>query len=229
MRKAIVTGHSRGIGAELARQLERDGWEVLGIARATGAAIDLGDLESLTGWLDSGELGRFLAGATSILLINNAGLLGPAAVTGQLDPRQAAHAVAVNVTAPLILTDAVLAARPTGATVRIAHISSGAGRRPVPGWSVYCATKAAIDMHAQTVAAEGHDGVRVASIAPGIVDTGMQGEIRASEGFPLREQFVGYERDGQLVPAAEAAAKVLAMIEAADFGHTVVADVRETG
>ena len=108
---------------------------------------------------------------------------------------------------------------------RIAHISSGAGRRPLPGWSVYCATKAAVDHHAVTVSSEGHDGVRIVAIRPGVVDTDMQGDIRASEGFPLRADFVAMKERGQLTSAADAARAVLAIVHADDFGGAPLASV----
>lgn len=226
MTKAIVTGDSRGLGAALAAQLSEAGAEVLGISRTSGAAVDLSDPGALTAWLDGGELAAFLDGASDIVLINNAGTVAPSEVVGQADPAAIVAAVNLNVTAPLLLTDAVLRLRPKGATVRVVHISSGAARRAYPGWAVYCATKAALDQHAQALAAENQDGVRVASIAPGIVDTDMQGDIRASDGFPLRDRFVAYKQEGSLVAPDDAARQVLAIVGSPGFGEEVIADVR---
>lgn len=224
-KKAIVTGHTRGLGAALAAQLRADGWDVLGIARSGGERVDLGDPAAVTAWIDGGVLAAHIADAGEILLINNAGSLGPSDVAGQQDPTAAVLAVNVNVTAPIILTNAVLRDRSDGVPTRVAHISSGAGRRSVPGWSVYCATKAAVDRHAATIAAEGHNGVRIAAIRPGIVDTDMQGEIRDSAGFPQRADFVALKEEGHLVSADDAARAVLAVIDAADFGDTPLASV----
>ncbi|MBK7820201.1 MAG: SDR family NAD(P)-dependent oxidoreductase [Tessaracoccus sp.] len=224
-KKAIVTGHTRGLGAALAAQLEADGWDVLGVARSGGERVDLGDPEALLAWLDGGTLRAHLADADEILLINNAGYLGPSNLVGDQDPAQAALAVNVNLTAPILLTNAVLRDRPAGTPTRVAHISSGVGRRPIPGWSVYGATKAAVDHHARTVSAEGHDGVRIVSIRPGVVDTEMQGEIRESAGFPLRADFVAMKEEGRLVSAADAARAVLAIVDADDFGAEPLASV----
>lgn len=224
-KKAIVTGHTRGLGAALAAQLEADGWDVLGVARSGGERVDLGDPAALTAWIDGGTLRAHLADADEILLIDNAGVLGPADVAGAQDPVAVALAVNVNVTAPILLTNAVLRDRPAGVPTRVAHISSGAGRRPLAGWSVYCATKAAVDHHAVTVAAEDHDGVRIVAIRPGVVDTDMQGDIRASEGFPLRADFVAMKERGQLTSAADAARAVLAIVHADDFGGAPLASV----
>ena len=224
-KKAIVTGHTRGLGAALAAQLEADGWDVLGVARSGGERVDLGDPAALTAWLAGGTLRDFLADADDIVLVNNAGLLGPATLAGEQDAEATIAAVNVNVTAPILLTNAVLRDRPDALPVRVAHISSGAGRRPLAGWSVYCATKAAVDHHAVTVAAEDHDGVRIVAIRPGVVDTDMQGDIRASEGFPLRADFVAMKERGQLTSAADAARAVLAIVHADDFGGAPLASV----
>lgn len=226
-RKAIVTGHSRGLGAALAGQLETARWQVLGVSRSAGATVDLSSVEALQAWLDGGELAAFLDDASEVLLINNAATVSPSEVVGAQSTREISTAVTLNVTAALVLTDAVLSRRSPGTPLRIVHISSGAGRHPYPGWSIYCATKAALDMHAQVLKAEGHQGVRIAAIAPGVVDTQMQATIRGSEGFPLRERFVELKQDGQLVPAEDAAARILALIERPDFGDQVIADVRD--
>ena len=220
--KAIVTGHSRGLGAALATELEARGWSVLGISRSTGEAVDLSDPTALAAWLGSNTLRDFLKGADEVLLINNAGLLGPVTVAGAQDAAAVTTAVNVNVTAPILLTNAVLATRPEGVPTRVVHVSSGAGRRPIAGWSVYCATKAAVDQHALTVAAEALPGVRIAAIAPGVVDTGMQAEIRASDDFPGREGFVELKEGGKLLSPREAASRLLAIALGDDFGTEVL-------
>lgn len=224
MRKAIVTGSSRGLGEALARQLRDADWDVLGLSRADG--VDLSSVDALGTWLGRGTLEQFLAEATDVVLINNAGTVGPVAEVGAQSADAISEAVTLNVTAPLVLTNAVVRHRPAGVPVRVVHISSGAGRHPYPTWSVYCATKAAVDMHARALAEEGIDGVRAAAIAPGIVDTDMQASIREAEGFPLRDTFVGYKESGALSSPDDAAAKILRLIESPDFGTSPVTDVR---
>lgn len=227
MRKAVVTGHSRGLGEAIAALLEAEGWVVLGVSRSAGVRVDLSSPGELASWLDSGDLTAFLGDASEILLINNAGAVAPMEVAGRQSIGEIASSVNLNVTAAMALTDAVLRERPDGTPVRVVHISSGAARRAYPGWSVYCATKAALDMHAQVIASEGHRGVRIAALAPGVVETAMQAQIRDAEGFPLRDRFVALNDDGQLTSVGEAAARVLALIDAPDFGQRVIADVHD--
>ncbi|MGQ3198153.1 MAG: SDR family NAD(P)-dependent oxidoreductase, partial [Hydrogenophaga sp.] len=67
------------------------------------------------------------------------------------------------------------------------------------------------------------------SLAPGVIDTDMQSQLRAgdSAAFPDLERFVELKRQGQLTSPAEAAARVLAWLERPDFGTQPVADVRD--
>ncbi|MGK9939449.1 SDR family NAD(P)-dependent oxidoreductase, partial [Salmonella enterica subsp. enterica] len=87
---------------------------------------------------------------------------------------------------------------------------SGAARRPVEGWSAYCAGKAALDMFARSVNAEyaslrAERGVRAVALAPGVVDTGMQAAIREAD-FAQVERFRSLKANAQLTSPDEAAA-----------------------
>lgn len=234
--KAIVTGHSRGLGEGIARALLAQGVEVLGIARHGNAALpgvravalDLADPAALQAWLDRGVLAAFLADAPRALLINNAGVVQPVGAPGRQGGARLARAVAVNVTAALVLTDAFVAATGHCPDRRVLHVSSGAGRSPYAGWSTYCATKAALDMHARAVALDGVPHLAIASVAPGVIDTAMQAEIRATgaEDFPALERFLALKRDGALDDAAGAGARLAAYALGPGFGTDTVTDLR---
>ncbi|MGF6147712.1 Benzil reductase [Kingella potus] len=239
MRKLIITGHTRGLGAALAQLYLRQGRQVLGLARG-GAAwrpsenlrqvkIDLSDGAALSALLSDGLLRDFLAGAEDILLINNAAAVSPNALLGRQRPSEILASVSLNIAAPLLLANAVLAARPAGVPLDILHIGSGAGRKSYAGWSVYGATKAALDHHARCMAAEGHAKLRAVCLAPGIVDTDMQAQIRASDAaaFPLHAHFVSLKNQNSLQTAQETAAKIAAYIESPHFGKDAAADIRD--
>ncbi|WP_066569989.1 SDR family NAD(P)-dependent oxidoreductase [Snodgrassella sp. CFCC 13594] len=236
----IITGHSKGLGKALAEHyLQQSHCAVWGISRQKWpissaqlhqTALDLADSGQLMAFLKTKAWQRSIQSATSVVLINNAGSVVPNAILGQQDDMAISQAVALNVTAPLLLSNALMALMKPTQDFRIAHISSGAARKTYPGWSVYGSTKAALDQHAAVVAAEGHIGVRIASIAPGVVDTGMQETIRDSDhtSFPLRQQFVDLHHHG-LLQSSEATAKwIAAMIEDDRYGQIVLRDVRES-
>ena len=215
---------------------------VLGLARARhdGVAgtwpdsfaqvpLDLSDTAAVAQWLAGGALDAWLADASTVLLVNNAGVVQPIGPLQLQDTAAIGFAVALNVTAPLMLAAAVTARRRPGADCRILHVSSGAGRHVFPGWSVYCATKAALDHHARAVVLDQTPGLRICSLAPGVIDTDMQAEIRATglERFPVRERFEAMKRDGALVSAQDCAARIVDHLLGDAFGTVPVADLRE--
>jgi benzil reductase ((S)-benzoin forming) len=239
---AIVTGHTRGIGAALADALLSLDIETLAIARKRNAELaarhagklhetelDLADLAALERWLADQPLRRFADGAERVLLVNNAGVLAPVGALADQEIDAIARAVSVNVAAPLMLAAAFAAQTAAAPERRIVHISSGAARSAYPGWSVYCATKAALDHHARAVASDAQAGLRIASVAPGVVDTDMQAEIRGTglERFPLRERFDALKRDGQLAAPEDSARKLVDHLLSDAFGSTPTADVRD--
>jgi benzil reductase ((S)-benzoin forming) len=149
------------------------------------------------------------------VLINNAGIVEPVAPLDRADPEAIERNITVNLTAPLVLMRRFLAATEHVALRRVINISSGAGRRPIFGWSAYCAAKAGLDMATRVVALEAQvRGVAIdaVSLAPGVIDTGMQGTVRSvsEEDFVDVERFRQMKNEGVLRPADEVAADILA-------------------
>jgi NADP-dependent 3-hydroxy acid dehydrogenase YdfG len=240
--RAIVAGHTRGLGAALAAELLARNITVLGLSRSRNATLaqrfpqtlqqvelELADPASVTRWLASDALSRFVDGADSVLLYNNAGVVQPIGPIEVQDAAAIATAVALNVATPLMLASAVAAASVSASDRRIVHISSGAGRNAYAGWSIYCATKAALDHHARAVMLDANRALRICSLAPGVLDTDMHAEIRSSgeEQFPLREKFEDLKRNGQLVSPEQCATRLIDFTLSEAFGQTPVADIRE--
>lgn len=240
--KAILTGHSRGLGAAIAEALLARGIAVLALSRTRNAGlaerfpgrleqveIDLSDAAALAAWIDSGPLRAFLSDCGAALLINNAGLLQPVGPVGGLGAAAIARAVSLNVAAPLMLADAFVAATGAAADRRILHVSSGAARSPYAGWCVYCATKAALDHHARAVALDQVPALRICSLAPGVVDTDMQAEIRAgsAERFPLHDRFVALHSQGQLSKPEDTARGLVDYLLSDQFGTLATTDLRD--
>lgn len=238
---AIVTGHSRGLGAGIAAALLARGVRVLGLSRSVHEALaarygdllterrlDLSDAAALGSWIESGEPNRFLDGARRAILVNNAAIVQP---VGRLDQQVASavtRAVTLNVAAPLALSAAFAAATAGMEDRRILHISSGASTTPIAGWSVYCASKAALDHHARTVARDGTPALRIASVAPGVIDTDMQASIRdtGEDRFRDRAYFVALKERGQLRDPDEAGRALVDFLLSDRFGRSPVADLR---
>jgi len=233
--KAIVTGHTHGLGAGVRAELLSKAIPVLGLARSCSpdsgtspqVTLDFSSSQALQVWLASPQLHDFLRDCDLAVLFNNAGIVQPVGPLGDQDPAHVAMAVAVNVAAPLMLSAAV-ARIMAGRQTRIVHISSGAGSSAYPGWSVYCATKAALDHHARAVALDAVPGLRVCSLAPGVIDTAMQAQIRDTpvERFPMRERFVEMKKSGVLVSPEDCARGVVAYVLGDGFGKKPVDDLR---
>ena len=245
----ILTGASRGMGLAMAGQLLSKGDTLLCISRhanpqlaeraktlgahllqwtedlAQGTAVS----QRLLGWLQS-QTDTAFASAT---LINNAGVIPPIAPLSLSDPAELAQALRVGLEAPMLLSAAFL--RATGhwpATRKIVNISSGLGRRAMASQSAYCAAKAGMDHFTRCLAldeAQKPLGAKVCALAPGVIDTDMQVQLRSADDalFPDRIGFAGLHQGGQLSSPEDAAKRVLAFLARADFGQSPVADVRD--
>ena len=238
---AVVTGHSRGLGAAIAESLLAQRLQVLGIARQhnpdlaqrfgaalTEVQLDFADSQALERWLASDALARFVAGSKLALLVNNAGVLEPIGPLETQDIAAVSRAVTVNVGAVLMLSAAFAQATRQVADRRILHISSGAASSAYAGWSVYGATKAALDHHARAVQLDHSPALRICSVAPGVIDTEMQAEVRRTteEKFPTRQRFVDMKREGKLRSPNEAARDAVDFLLSKGFGNTPVTDLR---
>lgn len=236
----VVTGASRGLGRAIAEQLQAAGCQVLGLSRQAPPAppgieqwtVDLveplGVAERLKAWLANWDSRRF----ASVALINNAALLTPPRPLRDGDLAMLAQAARVGLEAPLLLSAAFLdATRDWPADKRLLHISSGLGRRAMASQGPYCAVKAALDHLARAQALEEAllpNGAKVVSLAPGIIDTDMQVQLRGADpgAFPDHAAFVQMKTGGRLDSPADAAAKVIAFLRSDRFGVEAVADVR---
>jgi NAD(P)-dependent dehydrogenase (short-subunit alcohol dehydrogenase family) len=245
----VLTGASRGMGLAMAKQLLHAGHDLLCLSRHThdalateaGAAglrceqwpLDLAQPEAaaqrLAQWLQN----RGPQGLQSLTLINNAGVIPRLAPLGDIDAHDLSNAMRVGLEAPMLLTGAFLrATRGWGCTRKVLNISSGLGRRAMAASAAYCAAKAGMDHLTRCLALEealSPQGAKVCSLAPGVIDTEMQLQLRSADDalFPDRSGFAGLHQGGQLTSTDDAARRVLAYLARAEFGQNPVADVRE--
>ena len=250
----ILTGGSRGMGLHMALQLLSPQRHLLCISRHVNRQLadeaqrlnapftqwtqDLADTTTAAQRLQAWLAEQDAAQVSSATLINNAGVIPRIGPLEDCPPEDLANALRVGLEAPMQLTAAFL--RATGAWVtdgwrgprKVLNISSGLGRRAMAAQAPYCAAKAGMDHFTRCSAldeAQHPHGARLVSLAPGVIDTDMQSQLRAGDpaAFPDLERFVELKRQGQLTSPAEAASRVLAWLERPDFGTQPVADVRD--
>jgi NAD(P)-dependent dehydrogenase (short-subunit alcohol dehydrogenase family) len=234
----VISGVSRGLGAAIAAQVLAPERHVIGISRtgnhelvkaaASHGAIyedvhlSLADLAA-TERRFTALLASLPSKLTRAVLINNAGVVEPIGVRSAMAADELARAINVNLGAALLLSSCFIAATQHAERRQVLNISSGAARRPIAGWMTYCSTKAAIDMLTRCINLE-HAGqpnpVHAVSLAPGVIDTDMQANIRTApkSDFPDVDRFLALKSEGKLASSEDAATKVLDYLETQEFG-----------
>jgi NAD(P)-dependent dehydrogenase (short-subunit alcohol dehydrogenase family) len=244
----VLTGASRGMGLAMAEQLLDAGHALLCISRKSSQALaahasdpapleqwnqDLARAETAASKLETWLAARGEAGLASVTLINNAGVLPRIAPLPDIAAGDLVDALRVDLEAPMLLTGVFLRATAGWrCTRKVLNISSGLGRRAMASQAAYCAAKAGMDHFSRCVALEEAakpNGARICSLAPGVIDTDMQVQLRGADAtrFPDIGNFIGMKEKGLLSTPHEAAAKVLAFLARPDFGASPVADIRD--
>ncbi len=252
-RLVILTGASRGLGAALAEQLLQPGTVMLCLSRQTHPALaqqaaqaqvqleewprDLSDslavADEVERWLRAFDAQRF----DQALLINNAGVIPTVGAVDGCSNAELSSALRVGLEATVLLTASFLRASIAWrADRRVLNISSGLGRHAIAGSALYCGVKAGMDHYSRAVALDeahreasgGPAAARIVSLAPGVIDTDMQRQLRSANpgGFPARENFERLHSHGQLVSAQATATRILAYLQRPDFGAEPLADIR---
>ena len=219
----IITGTTRGIGRAFADLITERKHPLFALNRRPDDRVDsnrnfscdLGQADQVSGIFHSLMVAVREAGCRELVLINNAAVLEPVLPIEKIFDDQIQTHLQTNLAAPFQLISAFIR-QPSEHLVsrRIINITSGAAEHAYAGWSLYCATKAGLNMLTRCVDLEQkqrESPVSICAVAPGVVDTDMQQMIRQAnpEDFPLQKQFVQFQVKGQLSDPKQVAQRIL--------------------
>jgi benzil reductase ((S)-benzoin forming) len=239
----LITGTTKGLGAALCDVLaDKEANAVFSISRfaavdqsPSNIFADFSRPESIEPAFE--KFVDAIAGQTfaRAVLINNAGVVAPVGPFSEINAATLKTNLEVNLLAPMILMRLFANATRAIANERlIINISSGAAKRAVPGWAAYCTAKAGLEMSTRAAALEATStnldaSLQICSLAPGVVDTPMQGQIRekSAHEFPDVERFRAMKNDGALRDAHEVARDIVMLIQQGRLTNGGNFDIRE--
>lgn len=195
----MITGASRGIGAEAARAFARAGAKVALVARSAEAIADLAGEIGAQAVAIPCDIARYWEVEQAVqnclkahgsldVLVNNAGAIEPIAHMAEADPAAWGEVIDVNLKGVFHGMRAALPVMLEAGGGSLLTIGSGAAHGPVEAWSHYCASKAGAMMLTKMAHKEyGAQGIRAISLSPGTVATQMQRDIKASGINPVSQ------------------------------------------
>lgn len=253
MKYIIITGAGSGLGKAMAELVIDEQYKVFCISRSMNYDLkerasqnktfflyyeqDLGNTGDIPSLID--EIFTYIDPTivSEITLINNAGIIEPVKSMGNCTVDEITRHVEVNLTAPLVLTNEFISKSTRfHCKKNIVNISSGAAHNPYAGWTLYCSTKAGLDMSTRTISLEQSTldfPVRILSIAPGILDTGMQERLRNVhiDNFPMKPKFEKLYEQQRLTDPVTAARRILDLVNDDSIlngSHTDLRNIKST-
>jgi benzil reductase ((S)-benzoin forming) len=249
----FVTGASRGIGEGFVKNLLTPDNTIFAFSRTPNPelmdisvsrkgnlnwiCIDLSNTTKVTQVFEKCFETIIFSKNDTFTLINNAASLDPISAIHKKEDIFRIKQIELNLIAPILLISSFIGIL-EGFSGRklIINLSSGAAHHSYAGWSGYCASKSALDMITKVTAIEQKEAinpVRIYSIAPGVVDTDMQLQIRESktEDFPLRNRFIELKERGYLSNPFETSKEILSIFDSNDekYPSGSIIDIRKRG
>lgn len=238
---AIITGGSKGIGAALVHRYALHDFFIYSLSRTaadqhpavTSILVDLSDPINATEVFDELLEKVKTQNPVEIVFINNAGSLGEMAPIEKNTPVSVQKTIALNTTTPICLSSRFIKQlKDCKASKRILNISSGAAKKSYEGWTVYCSSKAALDMATKTMALEQNSEkqpVKINAIYPGVVETEMQHQIRntSEKNFKNAKRFIQLKEDNKLFSTKEVAEKIYQLDINSVLENGAIVDIRE--
>ena len=241
MKLAIITGGSRGLGKSLVNVFCVKGFDLVSIARGEKALNhkkilkhirqDISDLDKIQKLFKQIEEIISQKAYDEIVLINNAGIIGDIKRVGNLKKEAISKTINTNLVAPIYISSEFLKLIKKDIKVRILNISSGAGIKPYYGWSLYCSSKAGMEMFSKVLAKEAarNNNFKTICIKPGIIDTDMQFQIRNSKEVDFEDvnRFRELKSDNKLYSPDFAASKIFDLYKLDKYISGDSIDVRD--
>jgi benzil reductase ((S)-benzoin forming) len=239
----IITGTSRGLGEAISEQLISPDHYLFCISRERNNRLmnksnnikyfefDLNNVELFEELMESIINTIDKSNIDGIYLINNAAVISPLTFIDSSKVKDITSNLTVNLLAPIILTSLFIRlTSEINAERRIVNISSASVKNLHPGMSLYSAAKAGLDVFTQCVGLEQNTNatpVKVVSIWPGMIDTGLQEEARNQNktSFPSAEMFNMIKRKGMLTTPEETAARIIEYLFKDSFEHGAIVDI----
>lgn len=229
----IITGVSRGLGKATAEIYLQKGDQVIGIGRSHSIndpnfsfiECDLSNVEQVKSLFSDQQFN------VPVTLINNAGIIGSIERMSDQKNLVLEEVMTVNVNSPMILTQNIYNSMSNKNDFTLVNISSGAANRAIPSWAAYCASKAALNMLTEAFYLEEQEKgieIKAYAISPGVIDTGMQEQIRSAsaENFSAVNNFKQMKDEGVLFSAQEAAIRLESVLNSS-FSGQIKYDLRE--
>ena len=241
-RTALITGGTQGLGLEIARHYLRAGIEGVCICGRDPVVLEeavqeLGEASSdgqhvIAKVADVSDQAQVEALVTSTLeqfpeltiLVNNAGIYGPKGLIDELDWREWARTIEINLLGSMFVARALVPHFRGRRYGKIVQLSGGGATNPLPGLSAYAASKAGTVRFAETLAEELRElHVDVNSVAPGALNTRMLDEVLAAGPERVGEAFYARALEQQRTggaPLERGAALAVWLASAASDGVT---------
>ncbi len=220
----IVTGGSRGLGKSFVDLVGRGDTSVLSISRTIGentplkrsVSLDLSNTNQVLAIFESNALDELKEKYQRFHLILNAAQIEPIKRIDRATNEEIVNHLNLNLVNSILLIKNFLSFT-EGKERTIVTVGSSAAQKSIPGWSLYCCSKAGLVMFTECLRDDfkSDEKTRIAFFNPGLMDTEMQKTIRAksSEDFPNLNDFVAYKKNNQLSNTDEVAIKLLGLVK----------------
>jgi NAD(P)-dependent dehydrogenase (short-subunit alcohol dehydrogenase family) len=197
MKRALVTGGARGLGAATAVRLRADGIEVVTVDRA-------GDVDELVDITDEDAVAHLATHLGPVdILVNSAGIVGPNMPLVETTPAEWRTTFEVNVLGTVAMMRAFIPGMVERGWGRVVNFASMAGKDGNPNLAVYSASKAAVIALTKSAGKElATTGVLINAIAPAVIATPMN-DATAPDVLAHITSLIPMKRVGEATEVAE--------------------------